>query len=123
MQQCYLISEIQLLVRLEMVLLDLQSIKALQKSKLHPKREEIIAERTKLRRQRFEEIAKKEKTIDLGLFTYYFKYSSKSDMYKESSEADAEINKLKVNFIKDGMTNLKKGIETMLKMMRIKWKR
>ena len=44
-------------------------------------------------------------------------------MYKESSEADAEINKLKVNFIKDGMTNLKKGIETMLKMMRIKWKR
>ena len=38
--------------------------------------EESIAERTKLRRQRFNEIAKKEKMIDPKLFREYFKYSS-----------------------------------------------
>ena len=38
--------------------------------------EESIAERTKLRRQRFNEIAKKEKMIDTKLFREYFEYSS-----------------------------------------------
>ena len=40
------------------------------KLKPKPKSEESIAKRTKLRRQRLDEIAKKEKTIDLGLFRY-----------------------------------------------------
>ena len=40
------------------------------------------------------------------MFRYYFKYSSPSDMYKEMSEIDTEINKVKLNFIKDDMANL-----------------
>ena len=32
-------------------------------------------------------------------------------MYKKLSEADTEINKVKKNFIKDGMANLEKDIE------------
>ena len=44
--------------------------------------EESIAERTKLRRQRSDEIAKKEKMIDSKLFREYFEYLSPSDMYK-----------------------------------------
>ena len=43
--------------------------------------EESIAERTKLRRQRSDEIAKKENMIDLELFREHFEYSSPSDMY------------------------------------------
>ena len=93
------------------------------KSKPNPKSEESIAERTKLRK-RLDEIAKKEKTIDLNLFNYYFKYSSPSDMYKKLSKVGTENNKVKVNFIKDDMTNLKKKTFKMrLKMMWIKSKR
>ena len=47
---------------------------------------EDIAEKTKLERQRFDEIANKEKKIDPELFKKYFKYSSPSDMYKNLSE-------------------------------------
>ena len=74
------------------------------KSKLKPKSEESIPEITKIRRQIIDEIAKKEKTIDLDLFNYYFKYSS-----------DTDSNKVKVDFIKNDMTNLKKDIENMSK--------
>ena len=42
--------------------------------------EESIAERTKLRRQRSDEIAKKENKIHPELFREYFEYSSPSDM-------------------------------------------
>ena len=42
--------------------------------------EESIAERTKFRRQRLDEIAKKEKKISLELFKRYFDYSSPSSM-------------------------------------------
>ena len=74
------------------------------KSKLKPKSEESIPERTKIRRQIIDENAKKEKTIDLDLFNYYFKYSS-----------DTGSNKVKVDFIKNDMTNLKKDIENVSK--------
>ena len=50
-----------------------------------------MAEKTKLRIQRLEEFAEKEKTIDLGLFRYYFKYSSINDMYKKLSETDTKM--------------------------------
>ena len=43
--------------------------------------EESIAERTKLRRQRSDEIVKKEKKISLELFKRYFDYLSPSSMY------------------------------------------
>ena len=46
--------------------------------------------------------------IDLHLFDYYFKYSSLSNMYKELNKTETEANKVKVDFIGDDMTNLKK---------------
>ena len=44
--------------------------------------EESIAQRTKLRRQRLDKIAKKKKMICDKLFKEYFNCSSPSDMYK-----------------------------------------
>ena len=46
---------------------------------LKPKFGEFIAERTELREQRFDEIAKK-KTINLKLFKYYFNYQARCKM-------------------------------------------
>ena len=46
-----------------------------------PESEESIAERTKLRRQRLDEIAKKEKMINSGLFKENFGYLRPSNMY------------------------------------------
>ena len=47
-----------------------------------PELEYSIAERTKLRRQRFDEIAEIEKMIDPELFREYFQYLNPRDMYK-----------------------------------------
>ena len=47
---------------------------------LKPESEEDIAERTKLRRQRSDEVVKKEKMINSKFFEKYFCYSSPSDM-------------------------------------------
>ena len=56
--------------------------------------EESIAERTKLRRQRFDEIANKEKMIDRELFRKYFEYLSPSDMHKNLNKTiESEENK------------------------------
>ena len=71
------------------------------------KLEQSVGERTKLRRQRLDEIAKNEKEIDFNLFNYYFKYSIPSDMYRNLNEVDTENNKVKVNFIKNDMTDIK----------------
>ena len=49
------------------------------------------------------------------MFRYYFKYSIRSNTYKELSEADKEINKVKVDFIKNSITCLKKAIENVPK--------
>ena len=47
-----------------------------------PESEESIVEKTKLRRQRSDEIVKKENMIGPKLFREYFEYLSPSDMYK-----------------------------------------
>ena len=52
-----------------------------------PESEESNAEITKLRRQRFDEIAKKENMVTSELFKSYFEYSGLSDMYKTLNEA------------------------------------
>ena len=49
------------------------------------------------------------------MFRYYFKYSIRSNTYKELSEADKEINKVKVDFIKNSITCLKEAIENVPK--------
>ena len=64
--------------------------------------EESIAETIKLRRQRSDEMAKKEKMIDLKLFREYFEYLSPTDMYKNLNKtAGSEENKAPVDTIKD----------------------
>ena len=75
------------------------------------KPEQSVGKRTKSRRKRFDEIAKKEKTIDSDLLNYCFKYSGTSNMYKQLNEEDTENNQVKVDFIKDDMTDLKEDIE------------
>ena len=63
--------------------------------------EESIAERTNLRKQRFDEIAEKEKMISSELLEKYFGYSSPSNIYKALNETIIlEENKAQVNRIK-----------------------
>ena len=73
-----------------------------------PESEESIAERTKLRRQRSDETAKKEKMIDPKLFREYFEYLSPSDIYKNLNKATSSGKKSKpqVNTMKDRLLNL-----------------
>ena len=69
--------------------------------------EESIAERTKLRRQRSDEIANKEKMINSKFFAEYFEYLSPSDMYKTLNKTiSLEENEAQVNVIKDKLANL-----------------
>ena len=69
--------------------------------------EETIVERTKLRRQKSDEIANKEKMINPKLFREYFEYLSPGDMYKNISKTiGSEKNKAQVNAIKDKLANL-----------------
>ena len=75
--------------------------------------EESIMERTKLRRQRSDEIANKEKMIDLKLFREYFEYLSPSDMYKNLNKTiGSEENKAQVNAIKDKLAKLIKEFKS-----------
>ena len=63
--------------------------------------ERSMAERTKLRRGRFDEIKTKEQNINNELFKAYFNdYPSPSNMYKKLSEAEAAVNEVRVDFIK-----------------------
>ena len=79
------------------------------------KPEQSVGERTKLRRQRFDEIVKKEKKVNLELFRYYFKYSSPSNMYKELNKTETEKNEVKIDFIENDIADLKKDIENVSK--------
>ena len=72
--------------------------------------EKSIAERTKLRRQRFDEIKEKEQNINSDLFKEYFKYQSPSNMFKELDETkNTETNKIKVDSIKKPLSKLQKN--------------
>ena len=74
--------------------------------------EESIAERTKLRRQRSDEIAEKEKMIDPESFREYFEYLSPSDMYNNLNKTiGLEENKAQVNVIKDKLANLMEAVK------------
>ena len=70
------------------------------------KSEESIAERTKLRKQRFDEIAEKGKMISFKLFEKYFGYWNPSDMYEALNEtAGSKENKVQVNMIENRLAN------------------
>ena len=79
------------------------------------KPEQSVGERTKLRRQRFDEIVKKEKKVNVELFRYYFKYSNPSNMYKELNKTEKEKNEVKIDFIENDIADLKKDIENVSK--------
>ena len=73
---------------------------------------ESVAERSKLRKQRLDEIAKKEKMINNNLFKEYFEYSSPSDMYKNlNTTTNIEKSKTKLNKTKNDLANLMVDIE------------
>ena len=57
--------------------------------------ERSIAERTKLRRERLDEIKRKEQNINNELFKEYFTdYKSPSNMYKKLSETEGAVNEV-----------------------------
>ena len=71
------------------------------KSESEPEFKESTSERTKLRRQILDEIAKKEKMINPKLFIEYTEYLSPSDMYKDLNKSAGLVkNKAQVNTIK-----------------------
>ena len=74
--------------------------------------EESIAERTKLRKQRFDETKQKEQNINNNLFKHYFKYRSPSKMYNTLSDTkNTERHNIQVNLIKSSLINLKEDTE------------
>ena len=74
--------------------------------------ERSIAERTKLRRGRFDEIKRKKLDINNELLKAYFTGSqSPSDMYKKLSKTKHAVNEFRWYSIKKVLSNLKRIIE------------
>ena len=70
-----------------------------------------IAERTKFRKQRLNNIKRKEQNINNKLFKNYFNYQSPSKMYNTLSDTkNTKEHNIRVNVIKSGLINLKKDI-------------
>ena len=63
--------------------------------------ERSTAERTKLRKERLDEIKRKEQNINNELFKEYFTdYKSPSNMYEKLSETEGAVNEIRVDSIK-----------------------
>ena len=78
--------------------------------------EESIAERTQLRRQRLDMVKEKEKkTVNNKMFSYYFDYSSPSNMCSRLSVAKGEINKDQVYLIKRTLAKIKNIVKNVPK--------
>ena len=74
--------------------------------------ERNIAERTKLRRERLDEIKRKEQNINNELFKEYFiDYKSLSNMYKKLSETEGAVNEVRVDSIKKVLSKLRRTID------------
>ena len=76
--------------------------------------ERSIAERIKLRKERFDEIKTKEQNINNELFEAYFiDYQIPGSMYKKLSETkNTKIDKNRVSFIEKVLTKLKSPIKS-----------
>ena len=78
--------------------------------------ERSIMERIKLRKERFDEIKRKEQNINNELLKAYFiDYQSPSSMYKELSKTKDTENEVRVDLIKEVLTKMKKVIENVPK--------
>ena len=63
--------------------------------------ETSMAERTKLRRGRLDEIKRSEQNINNKLFKVYFTdYQSPSNMYKKLGKTKGSVNEVRVNSVK-----------------------
>ena len=83
-----------------------------------------IAERTKLRRERLDEIKRKEQKINNEFFKEYFTdYQSPSNMYKKFSQTKDAVNKVRVDSIKDILSKFKESLIIHLKIMHLRLKR
>ena len=73
-------------------------------------------ERIKLRKERFDEIKRKEQNINNELFKAYFiDYQSPSSMYKELSKTKYTETEVRVDLIKEVLNKMKKVIENVPK--------
>ena len=69
--------------------------------------ERSIAERIQLRRERLDEVKRKEQNINNELFKEYFThYQSPSNMYKKISETEDAMNEIRVESIKKVLSKL-----------------
>ena len=84
--------------------------------------EKIIAERAKLRRQRLDEVKKREENINNKMFNYDFKYSSPSNIVSRLSNAKGELNKKQVYFINKQLTKIKNIVKNVPKDNKLKTK-
>ena len=74
--------------------------------------ERSIAERTKLRRGRSDEVRRKEQNINNELFKKYFTdYQNPSNMYKKLSEKKGAVNEVRVDSIKKVLSTLQRIID------------
>ena len=74
--------------------------------------ERSITERTKLRRERLDEIKRKEQNINNELIKIYLTdYQSPSNMYKTLSETDGAVNKIRLDSIKKALSKLQRIID------------
>ena len=85
--------------------------------------EESIAERIKLRRQKWDILAKKKENISNVLFNHYFDFSNPDIMFKKLRNTSDEKNKTLVESIIKKLTKLKNIVKNSLEMKYLKLKR
>ena len=74
--------------------------------------ERSIAERIKLRRERLDEIKRKEPNINNELFKIYFiDLQSPSNMYKKLSETESAVSKVRVDSVKKVLSKLQRIVD------------
>ena len=74
--------------------------------------ERSIAERTKLRIGRLDEIKRKEQNINNALFKEYFTdYQSPSNTYKKLSDTEGAVNEVQVDSVKKKLSKLQRIID------------
>ena len=79
--------------------------------------EKSIAERSKLRRERLDEIKREEQNINYDLFKKYFTdYQSPSNMSKKLSETEDAVNEVRVDSIKKLLSKFKESLIMCLKI-------
>ena len=93
------------------------------KRKSKPKFKKSIAERMKLRRQKFNIVKKKKENINNELFSHYFEYLNPVIMFEKFRDSSDEKNKSMVESSNEKPTKLKNIVKMCLKMKYLNLKR